>query len=268
MRYYQPSTIEQALVRKADLGLQATFLAGGTDLIVGRRKGRVQLGSVIDISRVEELAGIRRDGDWLRVGAGTTHAQLERCEIRALALSAETVGGPQIRNRGTVGGQLGTASPAGDVSVALLALHAEVELVSLAGSRRLPLDQFFLGPGETIMTESEMVRAVYVPRKRRSDFYKIGRRNAVAISVVMAAVSIAGDSDIGLAIGCAAPVPLRCRRAEGYLAEHGLSEATIAEAAKIVGGEVSPISDHRGGAEYRRAMASTLSARLLRRVAA
>ncbi len=254
---------------KARIGASAAFVAGGTDFVVGVRKGRRSFGTLIDLSQVEGLDTIEEHEGVVRIGAMVRHAQLERSPIRALADACETVGGPQIRNLGTIGGQIGTASPAGDVSVALIALRADVELVSLRGVRRLPLADVFVGPGRTQIAADELVTAVYVPSDRRSAFYKLGKRDAVAISLVMAAVSIGPAGDVAIGLGCVAPVPLRATRAEAYLAAAAgpLDADRIAAAAAIVGEQVAPISDHRGGAEYRRAMAITLTQRLLTELA-
>ena len=261
--YHRPASLDEALALKHHLGASAAFLAGGTDLVVGVRKGKAPPYAIIDLSLIAALAELRDEGDRLRIGALCTHARLERSGVAALAAACETVGGPQIRNLGTVGGQLGTASPAGDVSVALIALDAEVELASVRGVRALPLAELFVGPGRTVMAPDELVLAVTVPTARRSAFYKIGKRDAVAISLVMAAASVGADGRVAIGLGCVAPVPLRARRAEAHLAAHGLNAAAIEAAAEIVASEVAPISDHRGGADYRRTMAATLTRRLL-----
>lgn len=260
---HRPTTIEEALALKHRLGADAAFLAGGTDLVVGVRKGRPAPRALVDLSRVGALRELRVEGDRLRIGAMCTHARLERAGVAALAAACETVGGPQIRNLGTVGGQIGTASPAGDVSVALIGLDAEVELGSVRGVRTMALADLFVGPGRTAMAVDEMVLAVTVPTTRRSAFAKIGKRDAVAISLVMAAASVAADGRVAIGLGCVAPVPFRPRGAEALLAARGLDEASIDAAAALVASEVSPISDHRGGADYRRAMAATLTRRLL-----
>lgn len=260
---HRPESIDEALALKSRLGLGATLLAGGTDVVVGVRKGKTRVETYIDLSRIGALADVRREDDKLVIGAMCTHARLEATGITALAMACETVGGPQIRNLGTIGGQLGTASPAGDVSVALLALDAEVELASVRGARTLGLADFFVGPGRTVMAPDEMVLSVTVSTARRSDFYKIGKRDAVAISLVMAAASVDAHGDVAIGVGCVAPVPFRPRRAEAHLRAHGLSERTADEAAELVAAEVKPITDHRGSADYRRAMAATLTRRLL-----
>ncbi len=261
---HRPASLAEALALKASLGGAGTWLAGGTDLVVGIRKERVSPQAFIDLTGVQGLDGVQEQAGQLRIGARCNHATLERMGLGALSAACETVGGPQIRNLGTIGGQLGTASPAGDVSVALIALDATIELQSTQGTRSMPLADFFVAPGRTQLRPDELVVAVTVPTDRRSAFYKIGKRDAVAISLVMAAVSVAPDGTVGIGVGCVAPVPLRCRNAEAHLRAHGLSAASIDEAARLASAEVRPISDHRGGADYRRAMAGTLVRRLLR----
>jgi len=263
VNYHRPSTLSEALALKKRLGTRGTFLAGGTDVVVGIRKSKIQVSDFIDLSAIAGLNDAREIEGVLRVGAMCQHAQLERSGITALAAACETVGGPQIRNLGTIGGQLGTASPAGDVSVALIALRAEVEIANMVGTRRMPIEDIFRGPGRTTLEPDEMVIAVNIPLGRRSVFYKIGKRDAVAISLVMAAASIGSDGEVAIGLGCVAPVPFRPRRAEAFLQKHGLDAPSIEMAAKIVEEDVAPISDHRGEAEYRRAMAGTLTRRLL-----
>ncbi len=267
--YYQPVTLDEVLQLKAELGETGRFVAGGTDLVVGIRKGRPRPEHVVDLCRVDALKELGEADGWLRIGAGVTHSRLEGSTIRALAASTATVGGPQIRNLGTIGGQIGTASPAGDVSVALLALRAECELLSKArGRRRLPLDEMFVSYAKTALEPDELLEAVYVPLGGRSAFHKIGKRNAVAISVVVAAVSLSSGGEVGIGLGCVGPTPLRCPPAESYLAEHGLTEVAMKEAGELVEAYVEPIDDHRGSADYRRAMAGRLTQRLLRQVGA
>jgi CO/xanthine dehydrogenase FAD-binding subunit len=267
--YYQPVTLDEALQIKAELGGAGHFVAGGTDLVVGMRKGKARPEHVVDLGRVEELTTLSEVDGRLRIGAGVTHARLEDSSFVALAAATATVGGPQIRNLGTVGGQIGTASPAGDVSVALLALRAECELVSKSrGRRRLPIDEMFVSYAKTALEPDELLEAVYVPLGGRSAFHKIGKRNAVAISVVVAAVSVGSGGEVGIGLGCVGPTPLRCPPAESYLAEHGLTEAAIAQAGELVEAYVEPIDDHRGSADYRRSMAGRLTQRLLRQVGA
>jgi len=218
---------------------------------------------VIDLSRLDELRYIQDDGATLTMGANCTHAMLEGLDLRALADSARQVGGPQIRNRGTVAGQLGTASPAGDVSVGLLALDATVEIASVRGKRSVPLDAFFVHVGKTVLEPDEMILSVTCRRPSDSRFYKIGKRNSVAISVLMAAVALDGDRVMGIALGSVAPTPLRLVKTEAFLRAEGLGTGAITEAARLAREEVSPITDHRASADYRRDVSGVLVSRLL-----
>ncbi|MFO0561181.1 MAG: xanthine dehydrogenase family protein subunit M [Polyangiales bacterium] len=262
--FHRPESIDEALALKSRLGATGTFLAGGTDLVVGIRKEKTKVQEFIDLSRIAGLDGVYREGDRLRIGALCKHAALEREGITALAAACETVGGPQIRNLGTIGGQLGTASPAGDVSVALIALDADCEIASTRGTRVISLTDFFVAPGRTALAPDEMVLSVTVPTDRKSAFYKIGKRDTVAISLVMAAASVTDDGAVSIGIGCVAPVPFRPKKAEAHLRSHGLGDAAIEEAAAIAMSEVKPITDHRGSADYRRAMSAALVRRLVR----
>ncbi len=261
--YYQPSTLTEALQLKAELGVRARFLAGGTDLVVMVQKGRLTLENVIDLSRLSELSEVRDDGKLLVVGALCPHRALENGSVTVLADAARQVGGPQIRNRGTIGGNIATASPAGDVSVALLALDASVELASLRGSRCLPLREFFQGVGKTAIAPDELIVAVRFRKPAKSAFYKNGKRNSVAISVVCAGVALDADGHPMIAVGSVAPTPLRLLRTEAFLRERGLAPEAIAEAGRLVAEEVRPITDHRASADYRRAVAEIAVTRLL-----
>lgn len=262
--FYQPSTLDEALELKARLGPTARFLAGGTDLVVGMQKRRLTLDTVIDLSRLTELCYVRDDGRTVTLGAGCTHAMVEQGPVRALADSARQVGGPQIRNRGTIGGQLGTASPAGDVSVGLLALDATVELASVRGTRTVPLSDFFVSVGKTVLAHDELILSISFEHPLKSAFAKIGKRNSVAISLVMAAAAIAPDGSPRIAVGSSAPTPLRLHQTEAFLLAEGLSEASLVAAGELARAEVSPITDHRASGDYRRDVAGVLVTRLLR----
>lgn len=265
--FHQPASMAEALALKSRLGGEARFLAGGTDLVVQAEKGRLALTTVVDLGRIGELAETRDDGDWLFVGATCVHRALESWDVAVLAQAARTVGGPQIRNRGTVGGNVANASPAGDVSVALLALDATVELASVRGLRSMPLSEFFVHVGKTAIAPDELILGFRFKRPRASAFYKVGKRNAVAISVFCLGAAIGQDGHPTLAVGSMAPTPLRLARTEAYLKAEGLSPETIKEAGRLASEEVSPISDHRASADYRRGIAGPLVSRLLTQLA-
>ena len=263
MKFHQPKSLAEALQLKAELGEGAYFLAGGTDLVVLRNRGRIKGEHWIDLSRLNELNSLETVDGKLRIGAACTHSRLEQTPYTALAEAAASVGGPQIRARGTVAGNVGNASPAGDVSVALLAHDAEIELTSLEGSRRLNLDAFFVGPGKTVIAPGEMITAFYLPSEVRSAWFKVGKREATAISVVAAAVGRQADGRVHIALGSVAPRPIRVAAAEAHLAEHGLTPETALEAGRIVSESITPITDHRATADYRRGIAGKMVSRLL-----
>lgn len=263
MQFHQPKGLEEALKLKAELGADAYFLAGGTDLVVLRNRGRVKGRHWIDLSRVAELDYMEERDGHLVVGATCPHARLEETRFTALAEAAASVGGPQIRHRGTVGGNVGNASPAGDVSTALLAFDAEVELRNLAGTRRMNLQDFFLAPGKTAIAPDEIITAFYVPADVRSAWFKLGKREATAISVVAAACGVKGDGKVCIALASVAPTPLRVTAAEELLAQRGLSPETARDAGDLVRETIKPITDHRASADYRLDTAGSMVTRLL-----
>lgn len=262
MKFYQPKTLAEALALKAELGADAYFLAGGTDLVVLRNRGRIKGQHWIDLSRLDELNRLEERDGTLVIGGACTHSRLEETRFTALAEAAASVGGPQIRARGTVAGNVGNASPAGDVSTALLAFNAEVELTSVRGKRTMNLDEFFVGPGKTVIAPDEMITAFTLPATVRSAWFKLGKREATAISVVAAAVGVEGKNAY-IALASVAPRPVRVHAAEKLIAEKGLSAETAAEAGRLVSSTIAPITDHRASADYRRDVAGTMVTRLL-----
>jgi CO/xanthine dehydrogenase FAD-binding subunit len=243
----------------------ATLLAGGTDLMVEVNFGHSHPSHVIALRRIDEL----RAWNGGRIGAGVTYAQMERGPYPALAQLARTVGSPQIRNAGTLGGNVGTASPAGDTLPFLAALDAQIELRSAQGGTRLvPWDEFVIGVKQTSLAPGELIVAAVLPEHvpAHQAFGKIGVRNAMVISIVSACVIRGDDGATRVALGAVGPTPIRARRAEEMIsAERSPSEAALAEFARIVSEEVRPITDHRGTEAYRRHAAGVLARRLLER---
>jgi CO/xanthine dehydrogenase FAD-binding subunit len=235
--------------------------------------------ALVDLTRISELRQWDVDGDQVRLGAGVTYSQVIAGlggRLPGLALAARTVGSPQIRNRGTIGGNLGTASPAGDAHPPLLAAGAEVEIASIKGTRRLPVDQFFVGAKRNALEPGELLAAVRIPLPSGPEqFSKIGTRNAMVIAV--AAFSLAlhpGRQEVGTGIGSAGPTPRRARQAEAFLAsalaEAGLwesrgpvADAVAAEFGRLVAAAAEPIDDVRGTAAYRRHCLSVMARRTL-----
>ncbi|HYZ77458.1 MAG TPA: FAD binding domain-containing protein [Gaiellaceae bacterium] len=257
MEVLSPRTLNEALRLKAERP-DALPIQGGTDVMVELNFDRARPPVLLNLNEVGELRGwSRRDGAlWL--GAGLTYAEAMRPPLRdllpALAEASRTVGGPQIRNRGTIGGNLGTASPAGDAIPPLLVCDGEVHLVSLRGERRLPLQEFLLGPKRTALAEDELILGVSVDASAAPQtFLKVGPRNAMVIAVVSLALRV--DGELRAAFGSAGPVPT--------LVEAPLDD--VESFPERVAAAASPIDDVRGSAAYRRHALRVLTRRALDR---
>jgi CO/xanthine dehydrogenase FAD-binding subunit len=256
-----PRSLDEALRVKAERP-EARPIAGGTDVLVELNFDLDRPEALLNLSEVPELRGWRREDGTLRVGAGVTYTEALESELAellpALAEASRTVGSPQIRNRGTVGGNLGTASPAGDALPPLLVERAEVEVASVRGTRVLPLVEFLLGPKRNALAEDELIVAVRVaPSGDRQTFMKVGPRNAMVIAVCSLALAVDQErEEARAAYGSAGPVPALV---VGSLDERSEFAERVAEAA-------SPIDDVRGTAKYRRHALRVLTARALERV--
>lgn len=272
-----PRSLDAAVAALRD-DPDALVIAGGTDLMVEINAGRRRPSTVVSLARVPELRGWRRDGGELVLGAGLTYAEMERGELAglvpALAQAARTVGSPQIRNAATLGGNLGTASPAGDTLPVLAALDATVELASADGTRTVALLDFLTGVKRTVLRPGELVTGVRVPVLRGpQEFLKVGTRNAMVISVVM--VAVLADLDgrtVRAGLGSVAPTPVRAREAEAYAAAHVDWATTTVTApdvprrfGQLCAEATSPIDDHRSTAAYRRHAAAVCAGRALAR---
>ncbi len=242
----------------------ATPLAGGTDLMVEVNFGHTRPDHIVSLRRIEEL----KEWEGSRIGAGVTWRRLEQDAPTALAQAARTVGSPQIRNAGTIGGNLGTASPAGDGHPFLAAVDAEIELTSLRGRRRVMWSDFFTGVKRTCRQPDELITAVHLRDHLpdRQGFAKVGIRSAMVIATVCCVVTRDESGRTTVALGSVAPTPMRARRAEEMIsAERSPSEAALNEFQRLVSEEVRPITDHRSTAEYRRHAAGVVARRLLER---
>ncbi len=272
---FRPATLDDALQILAETP-GAAPLGGGTCLLVDLRLRKRSADTLVDLSRIEALRGIRMEGDMLVLGATATIADLldspqvmEGAPI--LHAACKTFAAPLVRNRATLGGNIAHASPAADAAPPLLALDAAIELQSPAGTRHLPLSDFFLAPCQTARADGELVTAIRIPMGSQVPswgYEKIGLRKADAISVVSAAaVRRQEDGRVRIALGAVAPVPIRARAAEERLKGVAWSTADIAEAARLAGKEARPIDDVRGTAAYRKRQAEILVRRCLERVA-
>jgi CO/xanthine dehydrogenase FAD-binding subunit len=274
MEFLQPGDWREALEAKA-AHRGAMPLAGGTDVMVDLNFGRERPEAILDLTRVRGLDEWAEEDGHLRVGAGVsyTRAIAELGDrLPGLAAASRTVGSPQIRNRGTIGGNLGSASPAGDALPPLYASGAEVELASTAGTRRVPIEQFITGPKRTTLAPDELIAAFRVrPATGPQQFSKVGTRNAMVIAVCSFALALHPDERrVGTCIGSAAPTPLRAAEAERFAAEaldwNGGSapdESTLRRFGELVAEAAAPIDDVRGSAAYRRHALAVLARRSL-----
>lgn len=261
LEIHHPDTLEEALHARA---AGATPLAGGTDLMVDVNFGHARPESVLGLRRVEELS--LWEGS--RIGAGVTWRRIERKGPKALAEAARTVGSPQIRNAGTIGGNLGTASPAGDGHPFLVAVDAEIELVSKRGARRIGWRDFFTGVKKTAREDDELITSVHLPEDlpERQEFAKVGVRNAMVIATVCVVVTRCSDGTTTVGLGSVAPTPIRAPRSEEMISSIARpTESDLDEFQRLVAEEVTPITDHRSTEAYRRHAAGVLARRLLER---
>ena len=255
-----PRTLAEALRLKAELA-DARLVQGGTDVMVELNFGRSRPDALVNLAELDELRGWSRENGDLWLGAGLTYTEAMRPELAtlvpALAEASRTVGSPQIRNRGTIGGNLGTASPAGDALPPLLAERAVVEIASARGERTLPLDEFLLGVKRNALEPDELVTAVRLtPSGGPQTFMKVGPRNAMVIAICSLAVAVDPEAgEVRASFGSAAATP---RRVTLPLAEAAALPDRVAEAA-------SPIDDVRATATYRRHALRVLAARALER---
>ncbi|MGW4463457.1 FAD binding domain-containing protein [Micromonospora sp. NPDC004704] len=274
MEFLAPASFTDALAAKAAYP-EAVPICGGTDVMVELNFDRRRPGVLLDLSRVGALTEWSSDGELLRVGAGVTYRRIIDELGRALpglALAARTVGSPQIRNRGTVGGNLGSASPAGDAHPPLLAAGALVELASVRGTRRVPVAEFFTGPKRTVRAPDELIAAFLVPPARGpQQFAKVGTRNAMVIAVCSFGLALDPvKRRVGTGIGSAGPTPLRAGEAEDLLAADlpwddvgALPDSLARRFGDLVAAAASPIDDVRGTAAYRRHALAVLARRTL-----
>jgi len=273
--YHKPTTLVEAAALLAEDG--RTIIAGGTDLLVNPRY-MVGVREVVDIRKLR-LNYIGAENGWLHIGAGATmrtvaqQATLQRLANGILARGAAVCGSPNIRNMATLVGNIASALPSADTPPALLALNAEVVLIGTNGERVVPLDNFFVGPAQSVR-ERELISELRIPLADcddfRGGFYKIGR-TAEDISMVNAAATLKIQGGTitraRLVLGAVAPVPLRVTRAEEALAGQLATEETFQRAAELVRDEVRPITDHRATAAYRRKMSVVAAVRALRQAA-
>jgi CO/xanthine dehydrogenase FAD-binding subunit len=272
--FLQPRTWAEALQAKADYP-SALPIAGGTDLMVELNFDKHRPDTLLDLNRIDDLARWWTEGGRVRLGAGVTYARVIDelgAVLPGLAMASRTIGSPQIRNRGTIGGNLGTASPAGDAHPALLAIEADVEIASVRGVRRVPVERFYTGVKRNVLEPDEIIPAVWITLPSGSQqFSKIGTRNAMVISVAAFGLALHPDRrTVGTGIGSAAPTPRRAHDAEQFVAARldwdarGALDPDVArEFGERVRAAAAPIDDVRGSAAYRLQTLSVMARRTL-----
>jgi xanthine dehydrogenase small subunit len=269
-----PATLAEALALRAEGSY--TPLAGGTDLMVQLEADVAAAPeAVLDLSRLSELKGVSTDGYDVSIGALTTYTELRQspvlsARLSALAEAAATVGAAQIQNRGTIGGNICNASPAGDALPVLLAVDATFDVGSVAGERTIPAREFWTGYRQTALRDDELLLRVRFPvdRFRHTRFRKVGTRAAQAISKVVIALSYRDDDstwrDVRVALGSVAATTIRATATEALLEGSRPSESLADAAAEALAEEIAPIDDVRSTADYRRSVSARVLHRLLR----
>jgi CO/xanthine dehydrogenase FAD-binding subunit len=272
MTVTSPASLADALAALADQPT-SLVLAGGTDVMVQVNEGARRPDAVVALARVAELRAVRQEGDELVVGAGVTYSELMAAPVAslapALAQAARTVGSPQIRNAGTIGGNLGTASPAGDTLPVLVALGATVGVASRDARRSVPVGAFLTGPKATALEPGELIVDVRVPlARRRQEYLKVGVRNAMVIAVASVAMVVDREAGtVGVGLGSVGPTALPAPAACDWLASQTdwHDEEVVEEFAARVADAARPIDDHRGRASYRRHAVRVMARRAFRR---
>jgi carbon-monoxide dehydrogenase medium subunit len=253
-------------------------MAGGTDLLVGLKNGGINPECLIDLKGIPRLNFIEYDDNsGLKIGALSSIADIEkdphiRAQYEALYEAALGIGSVQIRNRGTIGGNLCNASPSADLAPPLMVMDAQIRIFSKAGERDLHLDNFFLGPGKTVLQEDEILTEVYVPKlpsRSRATYLKFSRRGGIDLAIVGVACLLVTNREsfceqARIAMGAVAPTPLRAKKAEALIRGKRITHELIEEAAKIATEEARPISDIRAQANFRREIIKVLVRRAIK----
>ena len=273
-RLIQPKSLKELSAAMAEtMGIRRYFLAGGTDLWVDLTKGKKTADAVIDLKGIEAFHGWTLEGDMIRMGALTTIHEIEQDETLkalcpALPEACKNLGSLQVRNRATIGGNVGNAAPTADTAPTLVALNAEAVIWSAAGETVIPITQFWKGAGKNVLQEDQVLAAIRIPvRNGNSWFLKVGPRQAMDIAILSAAVRIKLEdgkiADCGIGLGGAASVPLRCEAAQAHLMGKVPSRALFAEAGTIAAENSNPRDSSRASRAYRLELIPVLVERAL-----
>lgn len=275
--YYAPDSVQEACELLAKLGLGAKVLSGGTDLSIKMKHGLISPEVLVSLKNLNQLTDIYYEkGKGVVIGGRATHNSLVNSPVLqekylSICEAAHHMANNQVRNVGTVGGNMVNAVPSADLPPILIALGARVKLVGTAGERVLPLEEFFTGPGRTVIKQDEILSEIIIPDRNRpftgSTYFKFGLRRSGALAVVgvAAAVTMEGDvcQEARIVLGAVAPVPVRAKKAEESIKGKAVTEALLEEVGKCAAAESNPISDIRGSEEYRRDMVRVFTRRAL-----
>ena len=274
-RFFRPTELKELLDFKAREGSRARILDGGSNVLVYINEGSIAGGTLVDVKSLDAIKGIaERDGK-LEIGAGELIAdiidsELIRKKAPFLREALQKFANPLVRNMATLAGNIADSSPIGDTIPPLLVLEAEVVLASAGAERVIALEEFFTGPGQNVLTEQEIICKVRfpLPAKGKGGHIKLGLRRGTSCSVASVAVWLVADKntvkDIRIALGGVAPTPIRARKTEDAFRGQSLDWERIAELSRRVTEEVSPITDVRGSAEYRKQVSAGLLAKAIR----
>jgi CO/xanthine dehydrogenase FAD-binding subunit len=275
--YYDATDSDEACRLLSEMKGNAKVLAGGTDVLVNMKRGSLKTPNMVNILKIREIRGIESQNGYFHLGATLPVIEISesaalRQYLPALVKAACVVGSPLIQNRATIGGNIVRASPAADLPPPLMAYGARVVLRSVRGTREVPLDDFFLGPEETVIEPTEILSGIIVdnpPAHTGADYIKLGHRSAMECAITAVASRITLNKpdgvikDVRITMSAVAPKPIHARSAEEMLIGEKPSEELFAKAASMASKECSPIDDLRSGAEYRRSMAGVLAKRTL-----
>lgn len=270
--YFAPQKIEEALEILSRYGKETKVIAGGTDLLVQYYDRLYEINSWLDLKNISGLKKIRINKNQMEIGAMVTHTQIEKSEdikkyFPILGQAAADIGSPQIRNRGTVGGNIVNASPAGDLLAPLMAYDAKFRLLSIQGEKIVPAEEFFIGPKKTILEPTQLLARIILPlpsERTYGSWIKIGKRKALIIATITLAlvVEMAEDNktvkDVRTCLGSVAPTPIEIKEVGEKMIGKKFSELDFSQLGQIVEDKVSPIDDIRGTREYRKDVAKNI----------
>jgi carbon-monoxide dehydrogenase medium subunit len=275
--YHAPQTLADTCALLNELGESAIVLAGGSDILHRLKIGHIHPEHLVSLKHIGQLREVRHeDGVGVIIGAAVTPDEIYRSRLLqerylSLPMTAHEMGNPQVRNRGTIGGNICNASPLADLPPILIALNASVTVIGTAGERFFALEDFITGPGRTQIGDDEILTEITIPDQPTtgSTYIKFGMRKSGALAMVGVAVSVHVENntliDARVAMGAVAPVPMRAKNAEEILIGQTVSDDLLIQAADAAAAECTPITDVRGSAEYRREMIRVLTRRALRK---